>query len=742
MQPAEDTADFAVGSVPDLLSATREFVDRYTELLAGHPEFLRGHAAPLAAARAAIQQLTTEVTGGNVSRSRQLRQLDDAFYSRAGKFADALSGLSERAELGRDAVEARVRELSYLDAYRRAWQALVDADATAARFAALAAAVFAELRSLQAPDEPTASDAVWEARRSLIRSIRGFFTDLSDQQRGLEAGRLDLWDKGIPLGPSRVAPPDAPEMDWDWHVPRLSDALGRTDGQSADGTPTGWEAWVDAFDTAVTEWLSHTFEQRLAPYLKARDKLLAGWLDEVAARLDQVDDDVRSADALLAQISAAGADLNRLVAARDSWHGEIGAGLTPAIRVAVAEVNRATRGVISDRPLLRRLSALSSADVIDVCVPIVATMKAGKSTTLGVLLGLEVAPRRSHAMTTLATRYVLTGTVTEPEFSVGAAVARGYDELLDQVLRRLPGSADRLAKYPHLVRLAAGLDRKAPRPPASCRGTEAVLDALAAINDFARLAMLVLPAAKATVLTGWIPEVQVPDASQRHRQARGPRVRIVFVDTPGLGDAAGRDLLPAIVTQALDQADGCVFVMDYLALDGKEIADLADQVKKRFGSRTSSAVFVTVNKIDERKSADDLGPEDVIAKAHHLLGITGQSVPVVETRADLALGAIGCEDPRRLAALARLEDPFGDAEPIGPAEAERLISRAVARSGLDALRTTVIGGITDRGGMLAIESALERLAAAKSRGPRALADPVSDLRWAVREARPVTLEAT
>jgi len=718
------SADAGLGSAADLTTATEEFTSRCTALLEAHPS-LRGRDADLfVSAHAAIRN-----PGAAREPVRRLRWLDDVFFAQVDQFGRALAAMRARADGRRARAAGQVRGLAYLARYEREWRELEDTAGMAQRFTAIAGPVLSELRGVAAPDAADAAAAAQQARRAFVRAIRAYFDDLARQQRTLVEERRILYGKGIRIGPPRVAVPGVPAIDW--RVPRPGD-VPRPAGEGS----SAWEAWLRIFNDALAAWLSGTFHKQLAPYLTGRDELLTSWRQQIADVGGRAGDGLARATALVEEVQEASAMLNRLCGKRDAWHAADGAGLTPAVRAALAEVNEAASGAVRDPVLRDRLAALSAAGDIDVCVPIVATMKAGKSTTLGVLLGLEVAPRRAHTMTTVATRYVLTDAAVEPELLIGDAVASGYGGMLARIRERLPDNEPRLAAYPHLARFAARLGREPDLLPESCRGTRAVLDALAFVNDLARVAMLVLPAEEIQALAEWVPEVLVPDAGQAHG-AGGPQLRVTLVDTPGLGETMGPELLPVVVARALEQADGCVLVMDYTQLNSEATAALAAQVAKRFGSRTGSAVWVTVNRIDQRRSSDDLDEGGVRGTVGRLLGPSSGRVPVVETWAELALTVVGCHrssDPERFGPLRTLADPHGSRR-RRLLDEERLIRSATTKSGLGALRTAVSEDIARRGAQLAVESALERLAAAGAGKGRQLERSVTGLRWALGAAR-------
>jgi len=704
-------------SVIDLWSATEQFTSARMALLELHPALRGRDSHPLILAYAAIHRPAVAVPKTTLE---QLRVLDKAFFGQADQLGAAIATIRKRADDRRARAADGVRGLDYLAPYEQGWRDVGSAQEMARRFAAIADSGIVELG-----DEVTPV----LARLAVNRAIRVYANDLAAAYRALNEQRRVLYEWGFRLAPVRHAPPWVPDVQWPVASP--GEAL---DADAESGT------WLGDYRVAVAAWLAETWRTVLAPYLASREAQLLGWQQQVAEVRGRATDDLVRATGLVAEVDKASDALDRLRGERDTWHAPDGVGLTPATRAALSEVRAAARDVVGDPWLRDRLAMLSSGGDVDVCIPVVATMKAGKSTTLGTLLGLDVAPRRSHTMTTLATRYMLSGTVREAELSLGDAITSDYARLLARIRARLPDSEPSLSPHPYLARFAARLLLEEEWPPQRCDGTRAVFDTLSFLNDFARVAMLLLPPDEIEPLTGWVPEVLVP-VGDTARSSTDTRLRLTLVDTPGLGEAMGRDLLPVIVGRTLDHADACV--TDYTQLNSEATAALAAQVSKRFGTRTGSAVWVTVNRIDQRRSSADLDEEGVRGAVRQLLGLPDRAVPVVETWAELALAVVGCEGsptPERLGSLLALADPHGSRfsreETPDLEDVARLIRLATRRSGLGALRAVVLEDLARRGATLSVEAVIERLTSTRRERAKQLGRAVEDLRWALAASFP------
>jgi Dynamin family len=710
MRSAEKTRDPVAG----LWSATEHFTDTCKTLLESNPALRGSGDRPLAVAYAAIHRSSAVVPKTTIGR---LRALDEGFFGQAGGISAALAAVRERADHRRARATVDLRGLDYLAPYEQQWADSESVQEMASRFAAIADRGIAELGNDLTPPL---------ARLAANQAIRAYANDLAAAYRALGEQYRILYERGLHLAPIRHAPPRVPVIQWP-----VADPSEVVDIMAAIAER---EVWLSDYRAAVAAWLAETWRTVLEPYLTSREAELLGWRRQVAQVCGRAADDLARATALVAEVDKAVDALGLLRGERDAWHVRDQAGLTRATRAALSEIHRATRDAVHDPWLRDRLAMLSAGGDIEVCIPVVATMKAGKSTTLGTLLGFDVAPRRSHTMTTLATRYTLTVTVQEAEFAPGDVITSEYAGLLTRIRARMRDDQERLSAHPYLARFASRVLRAPRHPPQPCRGTEAVFDAVSFVNDVARVAMLVLPPEEAAALVNWVPEVLVPAAGDRSTA----RLRLTLVDTPGLGEALGRDLLPVIVERALDRADGCVFVMDYTQLNSEATVALATQVSKRFGPGAGSAVWVTVNRIDQRRSSGGLDGNDVRALVHDQLGLRGQEVPVVETWAELAIAVVSCEKSptqERLRALLGLADPhgvrFSPDETPEPREVARQIRLAARKSGLEALRAVVLDDLARRGATLSVKAAIERLTAPGLKLVKQPEQALDDLYWAL-----------
>ncbi|QJT04656.1 hypothetical protein G9272_33750 [Streptomyces asoensis] len=235
-------------------------------------------------------------------------------------------------------------------------------------------------------------------------------------------------------------------------------------------------------------------------------------------------------------------------------------------------------------------------------------MKSGKSSLLVALVRHDVLPRRSHVMTTVATRVVLGGH-SKP-------VLRIDRRTLDRISEQLSFSAETedLSRWPDLARFCHRVRQGGIEVRAGIHGAEAVRRQLLELNELARLGGQAVD---------WLPEIRLPSDTD---------CPLVLIDTPG---AAPHD---AVVAEHLTQAHGCVVVLDYTQLGSTAEAVFAERVQP-FLDRLDR-VWIVVNRIDQRR---DLTDRDRAGTAEAARALFGRDDPeVFETSASLAMAA----DPR------------------------------------------------------------------------------------------------
>jgi hypothetical protein len=493
---------------------------------------------------------------------------------------------------------------------------------------------------------------------------------------------------------------------------------------------------AEAWQHAITYWRWTAADQTGAAggYLQ----LLAA-LDDTSRRwLDTLDRNAAAARRARRDLSVLGTGLDTaaelLSAARRSWtdlHRPGPGGLSAGTRACLAALSRVAECADAPGALRADLARLSHGRA-ELRLPVVAPMKAGKSTLLCALLGADIVPHRAHVMTALATRFIPVSPAAcpEAELILTAGLVAGHARLLDALGRVADSRIASLGGRPHLQELAVALrdgHRVELRPWQT--GTSVIRDLLTWLHDTVRLATIVLPSAAAEQVADWVPEVHVPVPGTL---AGG---RLVLIDTPGTGEAAASPVLASIVARQLAEAHGCLVLVDYTQLGGMAAAQLAQLVTSRAAAAEPAAVVVAVNRIDQRRDGD---PEAAAVRdvVRHILDIPAwKDVPVIETAAALGMAAwryLDQQDAATQAEFLQLVYPLGPPDPLPPPD--KLRQRAVTaarRSGITELRAEIHGRIHQHLPDLAVRNALAR---ADALGAGVTADLVADARWAARLA--------
>jgi hypothetical protein len=340
-----------------------------------------------------------------------------------------------------------------------------------------------------------------------------------------------------------------------------------------------------------------------------------------------------------------------------------------------------------------RVAELTGTDVRpdgELRLVVAAAMKAGKSTLLNALLGMDLLPTRHVAMTCLPTRVELVApdALPEPSLVINDSL-RCCLSALPPLLRAAQPDDDALRlvdRHVHLARLLSAVHSRAlPEVPETISGAGPVKAALEHANDLVRLAVLMRPTGTRPLLeTLEPPSVRVPFAGCGSTP-------VVLIDTPGFGEIGAAGELGHLIGRELDRAHAVVLVLDFTRLETATSVQTMRLVKNR-----PECCAVVVNRIDQRR-AGDRGTNAVRRFASYHLG--RDDLPVIETSAHsarvaaayLGAGAAGTRD----AASELVElcypagPPDGLAEPT-PARLRELARRHLDRSGIDQVRKIIV----------------------------------------------------
>lgn len=246
---------------------------------------------------------------------------------------------------------------------------------------------------------------------------------------------------------------------------------------------------------------------------------------------------------------------------------------------------------------------------LDLVLAVVGTMKAGKSTTINAIVGMEVLPNRNRPMTALPTLIRHTPGVIEPRliFSNTAPV----NQLMKELAKKLPKASAEVINELSLNNDMKELLSRIKNNQSFVEehnGAEAIFSFLKGLNDLVRLSKVLdvdFPfSAYSRIENLPLIEVEFTHLSQMgHTQGR-----LTLLDTPGPNEAGQEHLRPMLRDQ-LKKASAVLAVLDYTQLKSDadhEMRENLEEVARVTGDR----LYALVNRFDQKDRNSD-SSEDV-----------------------------------------------------------------------------------------------------------------------------------
>ena len=281
---------------------------------------------------------------------------------------------------------------------------------------------------------------------------------------------------------------------------------------------------------------------------------------------------------------------------------------------------------------------------LELRMAIVAPMKAGKSTIINAIVGQDILPSRTQAMTTLPTEIVFSKEVTEPKLKLrydGAdtfdVLKRSWESLKGKIKQIGLNQAKESTKdYPHLQYLleeVAGNPELSFVPEAS--GREPIQIALTKVNDLVRLCSILVPSENPLMSLVSVPRIEVSISEADASLKLDGVGKLVFVDTPGPNEA-GDLKLDDVVKRQLKASSIILLVLDFTQLNtdaAEKVKSDVDEVAKIKGIES---IYVLINKIDMRNEEKDMTKEQVLEFVNSKFGIEASTDRVFEISASRA----------------------------------------------------------------------------------------------------------
>lgn len=255
---------------------------------------------------------------------------------------------------------------------------------------------------------------------------------------------------------------------------------------------------------------------------------------------------------------------------------------------------------------------------LDMVLAIVGTMKAGKSTVINAIVGMEVLPNRNEPMTSLPTFIRHKKGQVEPRlfFEKKEALYPLKNFINEAIGKISEGDFDDRKADRGLTELISELKNDGSILKEEYQGAESIFKFLKIVNDLVRFSQefdLNFPFENYCSI-GNLPVIEVEFYHLRGEQ--GDQGSLTLLDTPGPNEA-GQTHLKEMMSDQLLKASAVLAVMDYTQLKSEadeqvrsEITGIAELVRER--------LFVMVNKFDQ-KGNHDMKEEDVINYVHESL---------------------------------------------------------------------------------------------------------------------------
>lgn len=296
---------------------------------------------------------------------------------------------------------------------------------------------------------------------------------------------------------------------------------------------------------------------------------------------------------------------------------------------------------------------------LELVMPIIAPMKAGKSTLINAIIGSPLLPARANPMTTLPTRIRLVDGLDpdSPDLELTPETIKLFDRFAGQIRAKIVGATWSVPEsQSHLGPLAASIaDGTAERLRERYTGSAQIQSVLARLNDMARLAML---AGVGDPLS------EIPDLPVLNTGHSGGSVgtvstegRLVVVDTPGPNEQAIAQRLGPAIEAVLRDSHVVLVILDYTQMESVAAADVKDRLAPHLGIIGTSKILAVVNKVDERKKSADLNKEDTRRAVRHSLGLSEQEAETQVFETVARWGLVGAQVLGELEQLGEGFDP-------------------------------------------------------------------------------------
>ncbi|KAF9761897.1 Clamp-binding protein CrfC [Nosema granulosis] len=288
---------------------------------------------------------------------------------------------------------------------------------------------------------------------------------------------------------------------------------------------------------------------------------------------------------------------------------------------------------------------------------IVASMKSGKSTLINALIGENILPTRSNAMTILPTEVVFSREVQQPILYLSNETIDAMYIIREDVRKIMIETGAKMKineifqNEQHLSMLASRIiDNETTYLQDRVQGPLKIQNTLLEINDLIRVYLKVVTRMNMEInestlqkFRNRLPRIEVP-LSIEMMNATG-MTNLVIVDTPGPNETDMSKELQHIVTTELRKASFILVIFNYMTLNTEQDAKIMNDITElRKIHGYSDCLYAIVNKVDQRRRGD-MTKDDVKKFISAKYGVEEQSPidakarRIFETKAAFALTA-------------------------------------------------------------------------------------------------------
>ncbi|MCX7091994.1 MAG: dynamin family protein [Methylobacter sp.] len=245
-------------------------------------------------------------------------------------------------------------------------------------------------------------------------------------------------------------------------------------------------------------------------------------------------------------------------------------------------------------------------DKLEMVLAVIGTMKAGKSTTINAIVGMEILPNRETAMTTLPTlirnkhgqiQPVLTINKIQPLLALSKNVAAKLKQLDSDEKDKidLQGIEDGKTLIAQLVQQGGYTFET------EYEGQEAIFEFLRHLNDIMRLAkdeiINILPPYSEYENLDDLPVIEVEFCHLKDNQGMA-QGSLAILDTPGPNEFGQSEALRRVFKTQLEKASAVLLVTDFTQMRTEADQNVREQLAAIDSYLSKDRLYVIVNKYD------------------------------------------------------------------------------------------------------------------------------------------------